>query len=310
MRFIIHMERQVFVHTSDGVLKITEEKIDVEKKLQNMIEKSLDALFPNLEFLESEYRLDSSNRADTLAYDSKMKCFAVIEYKKMKDYQILDQAGAYRQIMKERPDKIVLTYNNKRNTRHSPKDFNWDDSYAILIAPEFSERQIKAQASMPNMRLYTASLYETGVLILENTADSKDNRRRKSRNGDISPDLFEKFYKTKLGEKSRPLFNHMDKTLRERFQLNRDPKVVYVKYVLGSGTVVCSISRGRNRLKLHYDVKLNQNLLEESNFLRDVSKISHDGVGDYESNIDNIQDFERAVPFIERVWKYKNRAQM
>ena len=99
----------------------------------------------------------------------------------------------------------------------------------------------------------------------------------------------------------------MDKTLRERFQLNRDPKEVYVKYVLGSGTVVCSISRGRNRLKLHYDVKLNQNLLEESNFLKDVSKISHDGVGDYESNINNIQDFERAVPFIERVWKYKNR---
>ena len=52
-----------------------------------MIQKNLEELF-NLQFVETEFQVDNL-RIDTLAFNEETKSFVIIEYKNIKNYNII-----------------------------------------------------------------------------------------------------------------------------------------------------------------------------------------------------------------------------
>ena len=53
---------------------------DYENEIQKLIENNLNTVFPNLEFLTTEYRIENL-RPDSVAFDIESNAFVIIEYK-------------------------------------------------------------------------------------------------------------------------------------------------------------------------------------------------------------------------------------
>ena len=65
----------------------------LEREIQKLTEDNLDTIF-NLTFIRSEFTLNGF-RIDTLAYDDESNAFVIIEYKKDKNFSVIDQGYAY-----------------------------------------------------------------------------------------------------------------------------------------------------------------------------------------------------------------------
>ena len=78
------------IYSIDGkLILISEIDFVLEKDIQNICENNIRELF-GLEIVKSEFAIKNF-RIDTLAFDSKSKSFVIIEYKKDKNFSIIDQ---------------------------------------------------------------------------------------------------------------------------------------------------------------------------------------------------------------------------
>ena len=81
----------------------------LEKDIQKLCEDNLSLLF-GLKVVKSESILQNL-RIDTLAFDSKSKSFVVIEYKKDKNFSVIDQGYAYLSLVLNNKADCILEYN-------------------------------------------------------------------------------------------------------------------------------------------------------------------------------------------------------
>ena len=77
-----------------------------EKDLQKLTEQNLEKLF-NLQFVETEFSVDNL-RIDTLAYNKETSSFVIIEYKRDKNYSVIDQGYSYLSILLNNKAEFVL----------------------------------------------------------------------------------------------------------------------------------------------------------------------------------------------------------
>lgn len=80
-----------------------------ERELQKLTEENLEELF-GLKFVASEFQLDNL-RIDTLAFNEETKSFVIIEYKKGKNYSVIDQGYSYLSLLLNNKAEFVLKYN-------------------------------------------------------------------------------------------------------------------------------------------------------------------------------------------------------
>jgi RecB family endonuclease NucS len=85
---------------------LKEAPFQTEKEIQALFENNL-ALFTGLELIKSEFVIDN-RRIDTLAFDNRLKAFAVIEYKLTSSYSMIDQGFAYYNLMQENKAEFIL----------------------------------------------------------------------------------------------------------------------------------------------------------------------------------------------------------
>lgn len=110
-----------------------------EKEMQTLTENNLDTLF-NLEFICSEFSLKNF-RIDTLAFDKETNAFVIIEYKKDKNFSIIDQGIAYLSLMLNNKADVILEYNENSKTTIKKKDVDWTQSKVVFISPSFTSFQ-------------------------------------------------------------------------------------------------------------------------------------------------------------------------
>ena len=92
---------------------------DYEKEIQKLIENNLTTVFPNLEFLTTEYRIDNL-RPDSVAFDIESKAFVIIEYKNVKHRGVLDSGNELLSIITRKKRKFCLTISkNEKEIDHS-----------------------------------------------------------------------------------------------------------------------------------------------------------------------------------------------
>ena len=73
--------------------QIHEVPFKLERDLQALVEDNL-VLILGLQFVRHEFTL-ANPRVDTLAYDTDSKSFAIIEYKKDRNFSVIDQGMSY-----------------------------------------------------------------------------------------------------------------------------------------------------------------------------------------------------------------------
>lgn len=290
-----------------------------EKLLQLLIEKNLNVIFPHFEFISSEFTIDNL-RPDTVAFDKERNSFVIIEYKNVKHKGVIDQGINYRRKVIQKIDAFILLYHaNKGIILNKEKDVNLDETRVIYISPEFNEHQRGAieDEIASSIEMYEITRYDNGVIMLERLGKEVNTSEKKSKKfslrlGNYSEDDYlsgKYFISTKPNEKAKTLyFKLKNKILTEFPNVEHKQTKKYVGfYSKLDGRTICSIAVAREKLKLCYSAP--KDLLPKSDFIRYMykngKKIGHWGLGDYQSEIKDESDVDKAIPIIQNVYDLK-----
>jgi len=132
----------IYKQTDNRLVPIKEKKVGLEKTLQNLVETNLSDIF-GLSFVATEFPLNNL-RIDTLAFDEEAKAFVVIEYKRDRNFTVIDQGYAYLALLLNNKADFVLEYNEKTKKNLRKDDIDWSQSKVMFVAQSFTKYQQEA----------------------------------------------------------------------------------------------------------------------------------------------------------------------
>ena len=130
---------RIFSTKGAKLVEITEEQFPLEREIQRLTEANLQELF-DLILVRSEFEIHGL-RIDTLAFDKDSSGFVIIEYKKDRNFSVVDQGVAYLNLMLN--NKADFIEYNEASTSEPLKreDVDWSQSRIVFIASEFTRYQ-------------------------------------------------------------------------------------------------------------------------------------------------------------------------
>lgn len=290
---------------------ISSNKFKLERDIQNLIENNLEELF-NLQFVKSELPIKNF-RIDTLGYDKENKSFVIIEYKKERNFSIIDQGYTYMSLMLNNKSDFILEYNENCGGKLKRDDVDWTQSKVIFISPNFTDYQ-KHSINFRDVpfELWEIIKYENDLLgIVQHKTTS--NESISSISDDKSNVVNEVSKEIKVYDEeyhlsqSRVKENTKEKygDLKERvLNLGSDITIIPRKTYI-------SFKRKTNFLDIHFLkeglwcwINLKKGELDDpKGFSRDVSSIGHYGNGDYELFIKDDSDLDYVMFLINQSFK-------
>jgi predicted transport protein len=268
--------------------QINEISFVLERDIQKIVENNLQPLF-NLEFVASEFSLNGL-RVDTLGFDKESNSFVILEYKKDRNFTVIDQGYAYLALLLNNKADFILLYNENKNKLLRKNDIDWSQSRIIFISPNFTNYQRKAIEfkNLP-IELWEIKKYVNDLVSL-NQIETPD------KSGSIM-DLSEKTEVMKKVNREVKVYNEEDLVLQTTEELQNlfkelkdsilsiatdieiRPKAKYIAFVRKNNFV--EITFFKSSLKLYLNINNNQ-LNDPKGIARDVSKVGHWGTGNYE----------------------------
>ena len=291
---------------------------DYEKEIQKLIENNLTTVFPNLEFLTTEFRIDNL-RPDSVSFDVESNAFVIIEYKNVKHRGVLDQGMSYYQLLQEKKEKFVLLYQQIKGELIVPDDINWDETRIIFISPIFDEHQKRANlsSSLP-IELYEIKKYQNNLITLNRLESGSKQLVTKSGNKserkmsitldeyDTDDYLNGKYHRSCEGtEEIKQLYKKMLDIISGSFEnLEFKQKKLYGGfYSTQDGSSICTLVANKGKLNLYYSTT-KKDLIPLSDFVRDESK-GHWGLGNFGSEIRNVEDIQKSLQYIRIIHSAK-----
>jgi len=290
-----------------------------EKAIQELIENNICVIFNGLEFVKSEYQIDDL-RPDTIAFDVERKSFVIIEYKNVANKSVIDQGISYYQLLQEKKEAFVLLYNKEKGKLYNVEEINWDETRVIFIAPSFTVHQVKASGyvGLP-IELYEIKKFEDEIIILnkiENKSTplivSASKKKTKIKSSIViteynEDDYLSGKYDTQMPTtQTRYLYERLKAEILRNFdKLEQKQKKKYVGfYSKEDGSAVCTVEVRKHKIMLTYST-IKKGIVPLSDFVRDVSKIGHWGVGHFQSEVKNEEDIKKSLPLIQKVYELK-----
>jgi hypothetical protein len=157
---------RIFSINGTKLAEITEKQFPLEREIQRLTEANLHEIF-ELDYVKSEFELHGL-RIDTLAFDKESSAFVIIEYKKDRNFSVVDQGMAYLNLMLNNKADFILEYNESSNSFHNLKreDVDWSQSRIIFISPEFTKYQQHAIGFKDlGIQLWEVHKYTNGLLV-------------------------------------------------------------------------------------------------------------------------------------------------
>lgn len=124
---------------NDNLSLIKSKPFSFEKEIQNLTENNLETLF-NLESICSEFTVKNF-RIDSLAFDRETNAFVIIEYKRDKNFSVIDQGYTYLSLVLNNKADFILEHNENLDTTLKKKDVDWSQSKVLFVAPSFTSFQ-------------------------------------------------------------------------------------------------------------------------------------------------------------------------
>jgi predicted transport protein len=290
---------------------IKEKPFKLEKEIQDLTEHNLKLIF-GLDFVKSEFALNNF-RIDTLAFDYDSNSFVIIEYKRDKNFSVIDQGYAYLSLMLNNKADFILEYNEKQGKLLKRADVDWSQSRVMFISPGFTNYQREAI----NFKDLPIELWE--VKRFDNETVSYDQIQKAGAQESIktiskTDETFETVAKEIVVYTEQEHLDNASDEIVELYQklkgaiLNFDnieikPKKKYIAFV--SDKNIVDIHPQKKALKIW--INLSKGELDDSkNITRDVSSTGHWGNGDYELQIDNDENLEYILSLIKQSIK-KNK---
>lgn len=290
---------------------IKEHPFKLEKEIQSLTENNLKLIF-GLDFVKSEFSLNNF-RIDTLAFDNDANSFVIIEYKRDKNFSVIDQGYAYLSLMLNNKADFILEYNENSKEALRREDVDWSQSRVIFISPSFTTYQREAInfKDLP-IELWEIKRYDNQTVIYNQikTSGTQESIKTISRQDDTIEKVTKEikvYTEDELLEKGteeiRELYEKLKNAILNLDDLEIRPRKHYIAFVAGSN--VADVHIQKKALKMWLNLQKGE-LDDPKNIARDVSSIGHLGNGDYEINMQTDEDMEYILSLIKQSLK-KNK---
>lgn len=290
----------------DTPTEISEVPFELEKNIQYLVEHNIITIF-NLDFVTSEFELNEL-RIDSLGFDNDSKSFIIIEYKKDKNFSVIDQGYVYLSLLLNNKAEFILKYNETREKEHFLKKDNvdWSQSRVIFIAPQFTSYQRKAIEfkDLP-IELWEVKKYLNDTILFNQiqapeksesitTISPKSEVVRK-----ISQEI-KVYTEDSHLEKAEGNIKSIYKELKDVIisfgpSINVKPTATYIAFIHKKNFV--DIVLYKSNLTLSLNMKKGT-LNDPKKIARDVSNIGHWGNGDYEIKIKDSSNLSYIISLI------------
>lgn len=286
--------------------KIRIDKFKLEKEIQEITENNLEEML-GLELVRSEFPLGQF-RIDTLAFDRDSNAFVIIEYKRDKNYSVIDQGYSYLSLMLNNKADFILEYNENRSMPMKRSDVDWSQSRVIFISPSFTTYQREAinfkdlpielwEIGRYQGNIISFTKIDTGKAIESIKSISKQNKTIK----DVSDEIEvydEESHLSQVNDEIKELYERYREALLSFDGMEIKPKKKYISFVKEKSNIVDFVLQ-KKAIKIF--INLPKGKLEDLRGIsRDVSNIGHWGNGDYEITVKDEKNFEYILSLIRQ----------
>jgi len=290
---------------------IKEKPFKLEKEIQDLTEENLKAIL-GLDFVKSEFALNNF-RIDTLAFDKEANAFVIIEYKRDKNFSVIDQGYAYLSLMLNNKADFILEFNENLEKTLKRNDVDWSQSRVLFISPSFTNYQREAInfKDLP-IELWEVKRFENNTVSYEQIqkAGAQESIKTISKSDQTIDNVAkeikvysEQEHLENVNEEIIELYEKFKSAIQNLDNLEIKPKKKYIAFV--SGRNVIDILPQKKALKMWINMSKGE-LDDSKNITRDVSTTGHWGNGDYEIQTNNDDDLEYILSLVKQSIK-KNK---
>lgn len=302
---------KLYTTKGDKLVNVTSQQFKLEKEIQTLVELNLDELF-GLEFVRTEFPVKTF-RIDTLGYDKENKSFVIIEYKKERNFSVIDQGYTYLSLMLNNKSDFILEYNENCKDNLKRDDVDWSQSRVIFISPNFTEYQ-KNSVNFKDVpfELWEIKKYDNGLIgFLEHKTSSDVSISTIKTEvegvvGSVTKEItvYSEDYHFNKNTKRKDVVIELYKSLREKILELGDVEIIPRKSYISfkRKTNVVDVDLQKENLWLWINLKRGE-LDDPKNVTRDVSSIGHYGNGDYDLKVNDKTDLNYVMFLINQSYK-------
>lgn len=300
------------IENNEHLEQIKEKPFNLEKEIQELTEKNLKTIF-GLELVRSEFSLNNF-RVDTLAFDKESSSFVIIEYKRDKNFSVIDQGYAYLSLMLNNKADFILEYNENCKDTLKRDDIDWSQSKVIFVSPSFTTYQKEAinfkdlPIELWEIKRYNNNTVNYSQIQTSGAQESVKTISRQNNNIEkVTKEIkvyTEQEHLERVTEETKELYERVKNAILNLDNIEVKPKKFYIAFV--AGTNIVDIQIQKNGLKLWLNLKKGQ-LDDPKGISRDVSSVGHHGNGDYEIQIKTDEDIEYIMSLIKQSLKQNKK---
>src|SRR3990172_3146645 len=288
---------------------IGETNFKLEKDIQEICEENLNQLF-GLQIVKSQFVFQNF-RIDTLAFDPKSKSFIVIEYKKDKNFSVIDQGYAYLSLLLNNKADFILEYNENCKASLRKNDIDWSQTKIIFISPSFTPYQVQSInfKDLP-IELWEIKRYANDAVTFEQIQPLGATESIKTiSKGDKIIEGVNREVRVYTEDDHLAEISYEIKELYDKFKISllaigNDIKMKPTKWYIGflSKTNFVDMHIQKKALKIWLNLRIGE-LDDPKEIGRDVSNIGHWGNGDYEIQVSNDENIDYIISLAKQSYK-------
>lgn len=302
---------KLFQNKDNKLSPVSNLQFKLEKEIQSLVENNVFDLF-GIKLIKSELTIKKF-RIDSLCYDAENKSFVIIEYKRERNFSVIDQGYTYMSLLLNNKSDFILEYNESGKETLKRDEVDWTQSKVIFIAPSFTEFQ-KHSINFKDVpfELWEINRYDNNLvgLIQHKTNSTESISTISSPNSGLINEITKEVvvYSEQdhlYGRKKDDRVIEMYYSLKKRIlELGDEVEMVPRKQYIGfkSQKTFCDFIIFKDHIKLLLNLKKGE--LEDSKALtKDISSQGHWGNGDYEIWINIGDDLDYTMYLVNQSYK-------
>lgn len=298
---------RLFQQKEQTLSGLNEKPFKLEKDIQQIIEENLEQVF-GYKFIKSEFII-KSNRIDTLAFDAGNNSFVIIEYKRDRNYSVVDQGVSYLNLMLEYKADFIVEYNESQKKGLKRLDVDWSQSKIIFISPSFTDfqRQSSNFKDLP-IELWEIKRFENEIIVINPIKKSQSapsikqmQTKEESIINKVTREIkiySEEDHLNGKSEEIKELYgNFKASILNLSSDIEINAKKLYVAFKKNKN--IADIHIQQKGLKIWINLYRGE-LDDPKKLAKDVSNVGHWGNGDYEILVTDTQNLEYIMSLIKQ----------
>ena len=287
--------------------EVNQKAFKLEREIQELTEQNLEMIF-GYQFVKSEYALNNF-RLDSLAFDESSNSFVIIEYKRDKNFSVIDQGYAYLSLMLNNKADFILEYNECMNKNLRKNDVDWSQSKVLFVAPSYTlyQRESINFKDLP-IELWEIKQFENSTVMYTQINPTKSTESIQTISTDTNIQSVAKEVKTYTEEEhlegKSPKIVELYETLKREILNLGDIRVKPNKQniaFIGKRNIVDIVIQSK-KIKMYLNMKY-PDIDDYKNIVRDITGIGSWGNGDCEVNFSSMDDIDYLITLVKQSYK-------